>query len=145
MFNMIESIKSKISDRNFRINSAIIAGATGIGTLVGVEKNKLNKMELDTELTKEYGKYLEQIKENKINIKDTVELKAKNQEAKDKFNSLCDYCYNNILKKTNKKNIILGVAIGAAIGILGVILKSKIFKGKSNENSSDKKSLDIRS
>ncbi len=142
---MIESIKSKISDRNFRINSAIIAGATGIGTLVGVEKNKLNKMELDTELTKEYGKYLEQIKENKINIKDTVELKAKNQEAKDKFNSLCDYCYNNLLKKTNKKNIILGVAIGAAVGILGVVLKSKIFKGKNNENSSVKKSLDIRS
>ena len=34
MLNMIESIKSKISERNFRINSAIIAGTTGIGTLV---------------------------------------------------------------------------------------------------------------
>ena len=41
MINMIESIKSKISDRNFRINSAIIAGTAGIGTVIGIEKNKL--------------------------------------------------------------------------------------------------------
>ena len=142
---MIESIKSKISDRNFRVNSAIIAGATGIGTLVGIEKNKLNKIELDTELTKEYGKYLEQIKNNNSSIKDSIELAEKNQEAKDNFNSLCDYFYNDVLKKMNKKNIALGIIIGAAAGILGVILKNKIFKGKSDENNSNKKQLDIQS
>lgn len=141
---MIESIKSKISDRKFRINSAIIAGTAGIGTIVGVEKNKLNKMDLDTALTKEYGKYLEQIKENNSSIKDSVKLSEQNQLAKDIFNEKCTSGYE-LLSKTNKKNVLLGIAIGAAVGILGVILKTKIFKGKNNENSSDKKSLDIRS
>lgn len=144
MLNMIESIKSKISERNSRINSAIIAGTTGIGTLVGIEKNKLNKMDLDTVLTEEYGKYLEQIKNNNSTIKDSVKLSEQNQIAKDIFNEKCRYGHE-LLSKTNKKNVLLGVAIGATVGILGVILKNKIFKGKNNENNSDKKSLDIRS
>ena len=103
---MIESIKSKISERNFRINSAIIAGTTGIGTLVGIEKNKLNKMDLDTVLTEEYGKYLEQIKNNNSTIKDSVKLSEQNQIAKDIFNEKCRYGHE-FLSKTNKKNVLL--------------------------------------
>ena len=143
---MIETIKNKISDRNFKINSAIVAAGAAVGTVVGAEKNKLNKLELDTELTKEYSKYLSQVSENSSVIKNTVELAKKNQEAKDNFNTLCDYCYNTVLKNKNRINIVMGIAIGATIGLLGVMAKSKFLKGKINKDNSNKKQmLDIHS
>lgn len=141
---MIENIKSKISDRKFQINSAIVAGTAGIGAVIGVEKNKLNKMDLDTILTKEYDKYLGQIKENNLTIKDSIKLSEQNQLALDIFNEKCKSGYE-ILSKINKINAILAITAGITVGVLGVILKSKIIKGKNNENNSNKKQLNMQS
>ena len=141
---MIESIKSKISDRKFRIDSAIVAGTTGIGAAIGIEKNKLNAKDFDTAMFGEISEYSKQISQNCFNISDANEFAKRNQEATDIFLEKFNACYK-LLKKYDTANLLLGITIGATVGVLGVILKSKIFKGKENVNSSNKKQLDIQS
>ena len=143
---MISGIKNKILNRDFGINTVIVAGTAAIGARFGIQINEGNKIEMDTKLTREFGKYLNKIKENQENIKDTFELAKKNQEARDEFNALCDKSYNVILKNTSRRNILVGILCGIAVGIAGVMLKNKIFnKGKKNADIPDKKQLDVQS
>ena len=143
---MISGIKNKILNRDFGINTAIVTSTAAIGARFGVQINEGNKIDMDTKLTREFGKYLRKVGENKEKIKDVVELAKKNQEARDEFNALCDKSYNVILKNTSRRNILVGILCGIAVGIAGVMLKNKIFnKGKKNADIPNKKQLDVQS
>lgn len=141
---MISNIKNKVLNRDFGINAAIVASTAAIGTRFGIQVNDSNKIEMDTKLTREFGKYLSKVGENQEKIKDIVELGKKNQEAKDEFNALCDKSYNVILKKTSRRNILVGMLCGIAVGVAGVVLKNKIFKGKKDADISNKKQLNAQ-
>ena len=122
--------------------NAMIVGATGIvGALSGVAKSHfLDKPDVQKGLEQEFHKYTRAVAQNEIDIKDTFELAAKNQELKDNFNKLCNYWYDTGLKKANKKNIIIGSLIGIAVGIAGIVAKNLLKKNKraTSETSTNK-------
>ena len=122
--------------------NAMIVGATGIvGALSGVAKSHfLDKPDVQKGLEQEFHKYTRAVAQNEIDIKDTFELAAKNQELKDNFNKLCNYWYDIGLKKANKKNIIIGSLIGIAVGIAGIVAKNLLKKNKrtTSETSTNK-------
>lgn len=122
--------------------NAMIIGATGIvGALSGVAKSHfLDKPDVQKGLEQEFHKYTRAVAQNEIDIKDTFELAAKNQELKDNFNKLCNYWYDTGLKKANKKNIIIGSLFGIAVGIAGIVAKNLLKKNKraTSETSTNK-------
>ena len=122
--------------------NAMIIGATGIvGALSGVAKSHfLDKPDVQKGLEQEFHKYTRAVAQNEIDIKDTFELAAKNQELKDNFNKLCNYWYDTGLKKANKKNIIIGSLIGIAVGTAGIVAKNLLKKNKrtTSETSTNK-------
>ncbi|GBF23152.1 hypothetical protein tpqmel_0556, partial [Candidatus Gastranaerophilus sp. (ex Termes propinquus)] len=56
-------------------------------------------------------------------------LEIENKKLKDTFNGLNEF-YEGVLKKTGKKNLLIGAAVGLALGVVGVIAKIQYDKSK---------------
>ena len=138
MSNVVSNSNSNVYTKT----NAVVVGATGVlGAIGGVAKSHfLDKPDVQKGLEQEFHKYKRAVAQNEIDIKDSFERAAKNQELKDNFNKLCDYWYNTGLKKAGRKNILIGSLIGIAAGAIGVVAKNLLTKNKgtTNENSTNK-------
>ena len=119
-------LKNKHTSTPILLSASAIIGAS----CAGVKNIFVDVKDVEEGLTDEFLKCKKEIYTNNFNISDTIELQAKNKEIKDKFNALCDYCYNVGLKKTGIKNILLGATAGVALGIIGDFIYNKIKNGK---------------